>query len=348
MRSRYVALSVGLALGLILPPVSASMGVAAKEDPSNPPGASCTSGNLLSEVDPPDAQGTAFVGTYVGDMAGGRGDPHALVAAWDVERVYAGGPLPRRLLFQTPACGWTNLTPGVRYLFSTAATDLDWTDPHADQPTVSDSLAWELLPDGAARIAPFDTYAASDYTSEELLAITTFEDALWSVAPNGGEGTAPDAGQSADLGCLASWFTASPEDVQGTTFAGVYVGEQQLPGPNQDDVRTFWALDRVFAGGPLPEVLTMRSAGCAPTTLEAGHRYLFSTADALDPTINDSLAWELADDDTARLAPFDGLAADDYPAEVQALTSLEEVLAAVAPGAGVGQTPERAGDRTPG
>jgi hypothetical protein len=113
-------------------------------------------------------------------------------------------------------------------------------------------------------------------------------------------------------------------------------------------VRTFWALERVYAGGPLPEVLTMRSAGCAPTRLEAGHRYLFSTADLLVPTTLDSLAWELEDDGGVQLAPFGSLEADDYPAAVRALTSLEDALAAVAPEASTGEVPQRAGDRTPG
>ncbi|MGD8486212.1 MAG: hypothetical protein PVG27_08195 [Chloroflexota bacterium] len=296
-------------------------------------------------MDPPDAQGTTFVGTYLGDAASGSGP---MISSWAVERVYAGGPLPRDLVFQTPACGWTNLTPGVRYLFSTAVTDLEWTSPDAGQPSVADSLAWELLPGDAVRLAPFDTYVASDYPSDELHAITTFEDALWSVAPDAGDGSAPDAPLDPAFGCPASWFTASPEDARGTTFVGVYVGDQGLPGPNKGDVRTFWALERVYAGGPLPEVLTMRSDGCGPTTLEAGRRYLFSTADPLTPAAWNSLAWELLADDTARLAPFGRLTEDEYPSAARALASFDAALSSVAPGAGGGEVPLRAADRTPG
>jgi hypothetical protein len=129
---------------------------------------------------------------------------------------------------------------------------------------------------------------------------------------------------------------------------GVYVGDQGLPGPNKGDVRTFWALERVYAGGPLPEVLTMRSDGCGPTTLEAGRRYLFSTADPLTPAAWNSLAWELLADDTARLAPFGRLTEDEYPSAARALASFDAALSSVAPGAGGGEVPLRAADRTPG
>jgi hypothetical protein len=349
MRSLNHAAHAGLAtiLALVFIPLPS-----AASDGAAGPGA-CESRDVVSRVEPPDARGTTFVGTYVGDIVSGYadgqgGDPLPLIAAWDVERVYAGGPLPRDLLFRTPACGWTNLTPGVRYLFSTGASDVDWSSPDAGQPSASDSLAWELLPDGAVRIAPFDTYAASDYTSEELLAITSFEDALWSVAPTAGEGIPPGPAHEPDFGCLEPWFTGPPEDAQGTTFVGRYIGEQELPGPAAHDVRTFWALERVYAGGPMPEIMTMRSPGCAAIRLEAGHRYLFSTADPSVPSTRNSLAWVLPDDGDLRLAPFGTLSMSDYPPAVRSLTTLTDVLATVAPGTGVGQPPERAGDRTPG
>ena len=234
----------------------------------------------MADVLPDQVRGTTFVGTYEGDALGGVGDAHAMTTLWTVERVYAGGPLPQRFSFQTPACAWVNLTPGSRYLFSTSVNGLGGQGLAAGQPSVADSLAWELLADGAVRLAPFDTYQVSDYDSEELRVISTFEDALWSVAPDAGDGDAPAPGSTTDFGCTASALVASPEQARGTTFVGTYLGDEVLPGPGEGDVRAYWSVQRVYAGAPLPELLTLRSNGCAQTTLEPGRRYLFSTADA--------------------------------------------------------------------
>lgn len=313
-----------------------------------PPSSTCERAGLVAHVIPDHVRGTTFVGTYEGDSVGGIGDDHAMITLWSVERVYAGGPLPGRLAFQTPACSWVNLTPGTRYLFSTAVTDLGGSELAAGMPSVADSLAWELLADGGVRLAPFDTYGVADYDSEELDVIETFDDALWSVAPEADEGSMPAAGSTDVADCITIDFTASPERARGTSFVGRYIGHEALPGPGEGDARTYWSLERVLAGGPLPELLTLRSNGCDATILEPGQRYLFSTSDPLAPDWGNSLAWELTDDGHAHLAPFVGTDEDWYTASATAPTTLDKALALVAPDAADGEAPLRAAGRTPG
>jgi hypothetical protein len=142
-----------------------------------------------------------------------------------------------------------------------------------------------------------------------------------------------------------------PADARGTTFVGTYLGDEPLPGgPMVADTRVVWSVERVYAGGPLPEVLSLRSAGCAPVTLKPGQRYLFSTADPLGPGAWDSVAWRLGKSDRVRPARFRSLpaGAEFYPQVARTVKTFDEALAAVAPEAGVGQTPLRSGDRTPG
>ncbi len=310
----------------------------------------CPASDPVAGMTPTDAQGTTFTGTYLGDsLPVFFGDHDGLDVAWYVDRVYAGDAIPEDLVFATPACGWTNLTPGVRYLFSTAMTDFAW--PGDGRPSVTDSLAWELLDGGAARLAPFDTYDINDYDSPELHAIVTLGDALAAVAPDAGEGRAPTAAihplfACSDTPSLAD-FTLS--DTQGTTFVGTYLGDERLPGgPMGDDTRIVWSVERVYAGGPLPEVLALRSRGCAPVTLKPGRRYLFSTADVLGPGAWDSVAWRLGKGDRVHPAPFRDSLPELYLQEARAIKTFDEALAAVSPDAGEGQTPLRSGDRTPG
>ena len=308
----------------------------------------CERVGRVAHVIPDDVRGTTFTGTYEGDSIGGVGDDHAMITLWSVERVYAGGPLPETLTFQTPACSWVNLTPGTRYLFSTAVTDLGGHELATGTPSVADSLAWELLADGAVRLAPFDTYGVTDHDSEELAVIKTFDDALWSVAPDAGEGAVPESGSTAASDCTSIDFTASPERARGTSFVGRYIGDEALPGPGEGDARTYWSLERVYAGGPLPELLTLRSNHCDAVILEPGQRYLFSTSDPLAPDWGNSLAWALADDGHAHLAPFAGTDEDWYTSSATAPTTLERVIALVAPEATDGAAPLRAAGRTPG
>jgi hypothetical protein len=310
----------------------------------------CPDGDLVAGMTPTDAQGTTFTGTYLGDSLGTEfGDREALSVEWSVDRVYAGDPLPEELVFTTPACGWTNLTPGVRYLFSTAATDFAW--PGGGQPSVNDSLAWELLDVGAARLAPFDTYAPADYLSPELRAIATVQDALTAVAPEADGGRAPTAAFHPIFACsdtpTPADFTLA--DARGTTFVGMYLGDERLPGgPMGDDSRIIWSVERVYAGGPLPEVLALRSRACAPVTLKPGRRYLFSTADPLGSDASDSVAWRLGEGEGVHPALFGGSLPESYPQAARAIKTFDEALAAVAPDAGAGETPLRSGDRTPG
>ncbi|MEX1294669.1 MAG: hypothetical protein AB1Z67_00725 [Candidatus Limnocylindrales bacterium] len=344
MRLPSLALTVAVAVLVV-----AGVQVAWAQSGIEPaPSSACDRDGLVADVIPDHVRGTTFVGTYEGDALGGVGDAHALTTLWSVERVYAGGTLPQHLAFETPACGWVNLTPGTRYLFSTAVTGLGGKGLAAATPSVTDSLAWELLPDGGVRLAPFDTYLSRDYHSEELQVIESFTDALWSVAPEAGEGSAPAPGATETPGCTDIDFMAAPEQTRGTSFIGRYDGDEALPGPGHGDVRTFWTVERVFAGGPLPELLTMRSSGCDPVVLEPDRRYLFSTADALAPAWGNSLAWSLADDGRAHLAPFVGTGEDWYASAATEPEDLGEVLALVAPDAGDGVAPLRAASLTPG
>jgi hypothetical protein len=346
MRYSPQAVAAGAALLLIL---GASTALAERE--AGPvPASACATSDLVAGMSPTDAQGTTFTGTYLGDsLPVSFGEHDGLDVAWSVDRVYAGDAVPEDLVFATPACGWTNLTPGVRYLFSTTMTDFAW--PGHGQPSVTDSLAWELLDGGAVRLAPFDTYDPADYDSPALRAIVTLEDALAAVAPDAGEGRAPAAALHPAFACsdtpsLAD-FTLS--DTQGMTFVGTYLADERLPGsPLGDDTRIVWSVERVYAGGPLPEVLTLRSRSCAPVTLKPGRRYLFSTADALGPGVWDSVAWRLGKGDRVHPAPFRSSLPELYPQAARAITTFDEALAAVAPDAGAGETPLRSGDRTPG
>ena len=344
MRYSPHAATAGAALLLVLGAPTALAERAAGPVPVS----QCASGNLVAEVTPAGAQGTTFTGTYLGDSLVIFGDQDALSTAWSVDRVYAGDAVPADLVFSTPACGWTNLTPGVRYLFSTAATDIAW--PADGQPSVTDSLAWELLDEGAVRLAPFDTYDPADYDSSELRVIVNLEDALNAVAPDAGEGRAPAAALHPAFACsdtpALGDFTLS--DARGTTFVGTYLGDERLPGGSMVDTRVIWSVERVYDGGPLPEILTLRSQGCAPVTLKPGRRYLFSTSHPLGPGAWDSVAWRLGKGDRVRAARFRSLLPESYPQEARAIKTFAEALAAVAPDAGDGETPLRSGDRTPG
>lgn len=133
--------------------------------------------------------------------------------------MFSGEGITNNLFFTTPRCEWANLTPGVRCLFSSAATNFDPSDEAADRPGVTDSLAWEIRDGSEVRLAPFDTCEVDDYGSQELLVITTLEDALAAVAPDAGEGEEP--GQlDADFGCAGAPGTIGLDDVRGTTFVG--------------------------------------------------------------------------------------------------------------------------------
>lgn len=346
-----VFLSILATLALLL--VSTTTALAARE-PGPASGDACPADDLVAGVTPADAMGTTFVGTYVGDsLAGGRSEEGVLhmLSFWAVEQVYAGGPLPADLVVQTPECAWANLTPGVRYLFSTAATDPSFAErtpgEEVGRPSVADSLAWELLADGAVRLAPFDTYAVEDY-GEDVRSIETFEAALAAVAPGAGKGEEPAAPIDMGFGCLAAVQPPLPDGARGTTFRARYIGHERLPSGGVDDLRVHWSVERVYAGGPLPEILTLRSDGCIPVRLTPGARYLFSTSDLAQPGADDSLAWRLERDGGVRLARFDDITADLYPQEVRQIRSLDAALEAVAPGAGEGETPLRSADRTPG
>jgi hypothetical protein len=327
----------------------------AGREPGLAPAEPCPAENLVADITLGDAIGSTFVGTYEGDTTGDSG----MTLFWSVERVYAGEGITDDLFFTTPRCEWANLTPGVRYLFSTAATNFDPADRARDEPGVTDSLAWEIREGGELRLAPFDTYDIEDYRSPELIAITTLDDALAAVAPDAGAGQEPGE-LDVDFGCPPTDTEVGLDDVRGTTFVGTYVGDATLASDGWSNLRVIWVIERVYAGGPLPEVLVLRSDTCGSASLPAGRRYLFSTADIVAPGRSDSAAWRLRGDDSARLVPLgnqeiSGLGEmvtratrDSYAAELSAVRALDEAIEALAPGAGEGEPPIRSADRTPG
>ncbi len=339
--------------------VALAQPVLAERDPGVTSADACPSVDLASAVSFEGVQGTTFTGTYLGDMGvGSASGSSPMLTFWDVDRVYADAPIPADLQFTTPECGWTNLTPGVRYLFSTAATAIvqnpDRGAEPPGEPTVSDSLAWELRDDGTVQLAPFDTYSADDY-SADARSVATFEEALSAVAPGASGGTEPAAPAPVEFGC-----TTPPnptfDDVQGTTFLGRYIGDEKLDaGPGMPDRRVYWSVERVYAGGPLPEILTLRTGACGPVTLKKGRHYIFTTSNVDGPSISDSMAWQVRKNGRTKARPFDPIDMKFYRdilpnvrREMRQMKSIDDVLATVAPGAGEDETPIRAADRTPG
>jgi len=329
--------------------LSAVPSVAADPAGQAPSGA-CSGSVDLSTVTPADASGSTFVGVYLGDVIGGRDDAAALSVSWALETVFAGGPLPEDLVFQTPACAWANLTPGSRYLFSTATTGLGSGLDSSAAPDVSDSLAWELLSDGGLQLAPFDTYSVNDY-EPSVSAIDTLDGALAALSVSTDDAEPPAGPSSIDYACTAALRLPSLEDAMDTVFTGRFIGSEKLDSGAVGirDVRLFWSVSKVYSGGPLPEVMTMRSRGCHPVTLKPGVRYLFATADAVAPSSEDSLAWRVKGDGTIVLAPASPVAkVKEYGADVRSVSTLADALDTIAPGSGEGMDPARSGDRTPG
>lgn len=300
-----------------------------------------------------DVRGTTFTGRYRGDLAHG---PYmdGLETNWTVERVYAGGPLPVDLVFVTPECAWTNLTPGERYLFTTAATDIAQAvgrDEPPERPAVTDSVAWALGPDDALTLAPFDTYDEADYDAA-LHAPTSLADALAVLAPDATQGEAP--GPATHRGTEGGNYVYEPplpSEVRGTTFIARYIGDERLPASPEHrlrDVRSYWHVQRVYAGGPLPEVLTLRNYWEVPPSLEPGRRYLVSTSDLATTGPENTLVWRLRAGGAVELVPYGGEVGWQRRRETMEIETLGEALAAVAPDAGAGEPPVRSGDRTPG
>ena len=124
-----------------------------------------------------DVRGTTFTGTVAEIRLPGEG----VTVAWDVEEVYAGGPLPATLEFRSPDCVTTLFDPGVRYLFSTS--DLP------GEPDTTDSAAW-LLEDGDQVSLWAFGRDPRDYP-DAFEAISTLEEALDAVAPGHGPGLPP-------------------------------------------------------------------------------------------------------------------------------------------------------------
>ncbi len=321
-----------------------SLGVGAQDAPRSAE-RTCEPADLTAVL-PSDAAGVTFVGTYLGDALLDPTDD-VMLHSWSVETVYAGTAIPRNLVFWSPACEWTNLTPGVHYLFSTASASPSIAQPNPTAPSVLDSLAWRVRDDERVELAPFDTYGISDYDAT-VAGIETLSDALSAV--EAGEGKPPAAAEPYGFGCTARIGPDQVADATGTTFIGRYLGDERLPSGEieVDDRRVLWSVERVLAGGPLDEVLTSRSPGCLPVSLEPGKRYVFSTASILSPSIPDSLAWRIKPGGTLAFAPFAGTGPRDYPDEVRGLDSLEEVAAMLGLPDATDELPLRAGDRTPG
>jgi hypothetical protein len=144
---------------------------------------------------------------------------------------------------------------------------------------------------------------------------------------------------SADCGSMRDPLL-SAADARGTTFIGVYKGPDYQRGRTLAD----WEVKRVIAGDVEVGPLAIRTGTCDGTFLVPGQRYLFSSSlAALVPYpiagFWNSVAWEVADDGSVRLAmwtdgteepePVTGRA--DFPASVRAVRTLDEAIAQVAP-----------------
>jgi len=99
---------------------------------------------------------------------------------WSIERVYAGGPLPRTLAYNTTACQQAPVKEGQRYLYSTS---------DIDSPDSVDSLAWVVGEEKAIELVGF-FYDPVAYPAS-VRALQTFDDALEAVAPGASRGLPP-------------------------------------------------------------------------------------------------------------------------------------------------------------
>lgn len=339
LQRTVVATGTGVVLAALV-----SLTSLAAEAPAPADDADCEPADL-SAILPAQVGSVTFIGTYLGDARLDSSD-RSLLHSWSVDMVYAGTHIPADLVFRSPACEWTNLTPGVRYLFSTASESPSIALPNSTAPTALDSLAWQIVDEERVRLAPFDSYESSDY-DPTVAAIETLSDAI--VAVGAGEPAPPSPAESFGFGCTARIGPDQVADAMGTAFIGRYVGQERLPSGNVevDDRRVSWSVQRVLADRPLEEVLTMRSPGCLPVGLEPGKRYLFSTASIASPSISNSLAWRIKPDGAVAFAPFTGTDARDYPEEVRGLKTVEAVTETLGLEDMKEELPLRAGDRTP-
>lgn len=142
--------------------------------------ADCSTQPLIAG-DPSDVRGTTFVGSFDGFVTHGPGTSFEL--RWTLERVYAGGPLPRQFTSTSPACvGFAPKSEG-RYLFSTAAPN---------NATTRNSAAWTISDGEHAQIAPPQNYRRSSYPSNwNDLKDADLSVVLAAIAPGAGAGLPP-------------------------------------------------------------------------------------------------------------------------------------------------------------
>lgn len=142
-------------------------------------------------------RGTTFVGAVRAYEYRRTGS----VVTWQVERVYAGAPLPDRLTYTTVPCYSAYVLPEVRYLFSTA---------DINEPDWRDSVAWVLGPND--KVTHWGWAAESPSNAPRgIRDIHTFPEALEAVAPGAGEGLPPTDATLLDLPAPDAhglWFSA--------------------------------------------------------------------------------------------------------------------------------------------
>ncbi len=134
---------------------------------------------------------------------------------------------------------------------------------------------------------------------------------------------------SADCSALPN-LPEGPEDARGTTFVGTV--EAYDRDARRGAVVT-WLVERVYAGAPLEERLVYRSRPCHNTSVVPDVRYLFSTSDLDQPDTGDSLAWEVGADDGVTLWGFGWPTRGSYAPELLNISTLNDALSTVAPGA---------------
>lgn len=136
--------------------------------------------------------------------------------------------------------------------------------------------------------------------------------------------------------------------VQGTTFVGTVRSFEygRYPGHPRYTARVTWQVERVFAGGTLPDRIDYLTPPCLTAAVQPGVRYLFTTSDIEFPDSEDSAAWIVR---PGEALDFWGFGRDleiyaDLFEPFVALETMDEALDAVAPGAGEGLPPTDSDD----
>ena len=116
---RFYPLAVAAATAALV--VAGALATTAQSDLESASRTECERVGRVAHVIPDDVRGTTITATYAGVSIGALGDDHPIITLWSVERVYAGGPLPETLSFQTPACSWVNPSTSQSFIVSSSS-----------------------------------------------------------------------------------------------------------------------------------------------------------------------------------------------------------------------------------